>query len=307
MLINVALRDDRFSDRPQENCLLDVSLAAGGSGMESIGPAVICDPSVGVSAVTSREIRRIIIEESRRANVGHIGSALSIADIIATLFAHELRHGGSSKPLRDRFILSKGHAALALYAALHLKGILTRNELETYCQDGSMLGVHPEHHLSGIDFSTGSLGHGLSIGAGSALAARMKRQDYRVFVLVSDAECNEGSLWEAVMFAGHHALSNLVVIVDNNGQQALGKTKAIIDLSPLGKKWETFGWEVHEVDGHDVMVLRETFEELDTGKGGPRWLFATPCAARAYPSWSAKWNGIICHFPSRNTFKPWRK
>lgn len=238
--------------------------------MESIRPALVCDPSVGIPAVTSREIRRIIIEESRRANVGHIGSALSIADIISTLFAYELRHGGSNDPLRDRFILSKGHAALALYAALHLKGILTRNELETYCQDGSMLGVHPEHHLSGIDFSTGSLGHGLSIGAGSALAARMKDQDYRVFVLVSDAECNEGSLWEAVMFAGHHRLSNLVAIVDNNGQQALGKTKDIIDLSPLGKKWETFGWEVHEVDGHDVTVLRETFSGLDTARGGPK-------------------------------------
>jgi transketolase len=239
--------------------------------MESIGPALRhCDPSVGVPAITSREIRRLIIEESRRANVGHIGSALSIADIIATLFAYELRRGGSSDPLRDRFILSKGHAALALYAALHLKGILTRNELKTYCQDGSMLGVHPEHHLVGIDFSTGSLGHGLSIGAGSALAARMKAQDYRVFVLVSDAECNEGSLWEAVMFAGHHGLSNLVAIVDNNGQQALGKTNDIIDLGPLGEKWETFGWEVHEVDGHDGVELRETFRTLDTGKGGPK-------------------------------------
>lgn len=239
--------------------------------MESISPALRpCDPAVAVPAITSREIRRIIIEESRRANVGHIGSALSIADIIATLFAHELRHGGSSDSLRDRFILSKGHAALALYAALHLKGVLTRNELETYCQDGSMLGVHPEHHLSGIDFSTGSLGHGLSIGAGAALAARMKAHDYRVFVLVSDAECNEGSLWEAVMFAGHHRLSNLVAIVDNNGQQALGKTKDIIDLGPLGRKWETFGWEAREVNGHDGVALKETFRRLDTGKGGPK-------------------------------------
>ncbi len=239
--------------------------------MEGMSPVLRPgDPSMGMPAITSRMIRRIIIEESRRANVGHIGSALSVADIIATLFAYELRQGGSSDPLRDRFILSKGHAALALYAALHLKGILTRGELETYCQDGSMLGVHPEHHLLGIDFSTGSLGHGLSIGAGAALAARMKVQDYRVFVLVSDAECNEGSLWEAVMFAGHHGLSNLVAIVDNNGQQALGRTKDIIDLNPLGQKWETFGWEVHDVDGHDVTALKETFENLETDKGRPK-------------------------------------
>jgi transketolase len=229
-------------------------------------------------SVSSTKIRRIIIEESKRANVGHIGSALSIADIISVLFESELRLQGTDDPSRDRFILSKGHAALALYAALHLKGILSEHELQTYCCDGSLLGVHPEHHLAGIDFSTGSLGHGLSIGAGAALASRLKGTPYRLFVLVSDAECNEGSLWETVMFAAHHNLSNLIAIVDNNGQQAFGKTRDVIDLNPLGEKWQAFGWEVHEVDGHDTHGIERTLRGLDTSNGPPKAIIAhTTC------------------------------
>jgi transketolase len=220
--------------------------------------------------LTAKKIRKIIIEESKRANVGHIGSALSIADIVAVLFGNELRLAGTDDPLRDRFILSKGHAALALYAGLYLEGILTEAQIQTYCKDGSMLGVHPEHRLRGIDFSTGSLGNGLSIGAGTALAARMKGFDYRTFVLVSDAECNEGALWETVMFAAHQKLSNLVAVVDDNGQQALGKTKDIIDLQPLAEKWTAFGWEVHVTDGHDTACLREVFAGLDTATGKPK-------------------------------------
>lgn len=225
-------------------------------------------------SVTPYQIRKIVIDESKRAYVGHIGSSLSIADIIAVLFNGVLRHPGTDEEGRDRFILSKGHAALALYAALHLKGILTRDQLQTYCCDGSLLGVHPEHQLKGIDFSTGSLGHGLAIGAGVALAARMQSADYRCFVLVSDAECNEGSLWETVMFAGHHKLSNLVAIIDDNGQQALGKTKDILDLSPLGDKWRAFGWSVHEVDGHNPDELRTALEGLPTGDGPPHVIHA---------------------------------
>lgn len=225
-------------------------------------------------SVTSYWIRRIIIDESKRANVGHIGSALSIADILAALFNGVMRQPGTEDPDRDRFILSKGHAALALYAALYLKGILSYDVLQTYCCDDSLLGVHPEHQLAGIDFSTGSLGHGLAIGAGVALAARMRSADFRCFVLVSDAECNEGSLWETVMFAGHHALSNLVAIIDDNGQQALGKTKDIIDLRPLGEKWRAFGWDVHEVDGHDPQALKRVLHELDTHQGPPHVIHA---------------------------------
>jgi transketolase len=224
--------------------------------------------------ISPQEIRKIIIEESKRANVGHIGSALSIADILAALFQGVLHGCGTDDPGRDRFILSKGHAALALYAALYLKSILTRDQLQTYCCDGSFLGVHPEHRLDGIDFSTGSLGHGLAIGSGVALASRLSGIYYRCFVLVSDAECNEGSLWESVMFAAHHKLSNLIAIVDNNGQQAFGKTKEVIDLEPLGEKWRAFGWEVHQVEGHNAGDLTRTFQALDTRNGSPKVLIA---------------------------------
>src|SRR5438552_15150583 len=161
----------------------------------------------------AREIRRIILEQSKRAHVGHIGSALSVADIVATLFSSVLEIADPDDPERDRFVLSKGHAALTLYAALHLRGWLTETQLDTYCADGTALGVHPERTLRGVDFSTGSLGHGLSLGTGAAYGARLQGSARRVFVLVSDAECNEGSLWEAVMFAAHHRLSNLVAIV----------------------------------------------------------------------------------------------
>lgn len=208
-------------------------------------------------SIDPQQLRRIIIRQSRRAGVGHIGPALSIADLIAVLYGDVLRVASPEDPQRDRLVLSKGHAALALYAALLLKGFITQEQLDTFCADGTLLGVHPEHGLPGIDFSTGSLGHGLSFGAGAALAARLSSSDRRVYVLVSDAECNEGSLWEAVMFAAHHRLAALTAIVDDNGQQALGKTAAVLDLEPLAEKWRAFGWQTVQVDGHDVQALRE--------------------------------------------------
>jgi transketolase len=215
-------------------------------------------------ALLARAIRRVILEQSKRANVGHIGSALSIADIVAALYASILKIPAPSDPLRDRFILSKGHAVLAVYAALHMKGWISEEELNTFCGDATLLGVHPEHALTGIEYSTGSLGHGLTIGAGAALAGRLKDEDYRVFVLVSDAECNEGSLWEAVMFAAHHQLSNLVAIVDLNGQQAMGYTREVLDLSPLSERWRAFGWHVQEVDGHDHVMIENSVDAAGT-------------------------------------------
>lgn len=220
------------------------------------------------------QIRRLIIEQSKRAHVGHIGSALSIADIIAALYGNILEIREPEDPQRDRFVLSKGHAVLAVYAALFLRGWLTEAQLNTYCTDGSLLGVHPEHLLKGIDFSTGSLGQGLSIGTGAALAARLEKSSRRVFVLVSDAECNEGSLWEAIMFAAHHQLSNLIAIVDLNGQQALGYTKEVLNLSPMASRWQAFGWDVREVDGHDMVAIAKTIASLDTTSGAPHVIIA---------------------------------
>ena len=211
-------------------------------------------------AVSAPTIRRIILEQSKRANVGHIGSCLSIADIVSTLYGGVLDVAGPDDPERDRFILSKGHAALALYAALHLRGWLSAEELDTYCGDGSRLGVHPEHFLPGVDFSTGSLGHGLALGVGAALAARAQGSSRRVFVLLSDAECNEGSVWEAAMFAAHHQLTNVVAIIDLNGQQALGYTRDILDLAPLADRWRAFGWEALVVDGNDPVAVADALQ-----------------------------------------------
>ena len=217
------------------------------------------------------DIRRLVLEESKRANVGHIGSSLCIADILAVLYGGVLRVPDPSAPDRDRFILSKGHAALALYAVLHLRGWLSREELANYCVDGCLLGVHPDRALPGIDFSTGSLGHGLTYAVGAALAARLQGSARRVFVLISDAECNEGSVWESVMFAAHACLSNLVVIVDVNGQQALGYTAEVLDLAPLADKWRAFGWDVSDVDGHDHRQLTEV---LTSTRGRPHVVIA---------------------------------
>jgi len=224
--------------------------------------------------VSAADIRRLVLEESKRANVGHIGPALSIADIVAALYDRVLVISSPDDPERDRFVLAKGHAALALYAAFHLRGWISRETLATYCADGTLLGVHPEYMLTGVDFSTGSLGQGLSVGVGMAQAARMQSSTRRVFVLLSDAECNEGSVWEAVMFAAHHRLANLVAIVDLNGQQALGPTAEVLDLSSLAGRWSAFGWDVQEINGHDVDTITATLSGLDTRIGQPHVVIA---------------------------------
>ena len=221
--------------------------------------------SEAATQMLATKIRRTILTQSKRANVGHIGSCLSIADILAVLYGGVLRFASPDDGDRDRLILSKGHAALALYGALNAVGVIDDDLLETFCCDGSPLGTHPEHVVTGIDFSTGSLGQGLSFGCGAALAARMQDSGRRIFVIVSDAECNEGALWEAVMFAAHHRLSNLTAIVDMNGQQALGYTRDVLDLSPLENKWRAFGWDVHSADGHDHVALESALSELDHG------------------------------------------
>jgi transketolase len=227
------------------------------------------------SEVFARELRRVVLEQSKRANVGHIGSALSIADLVAVLYSGVLRGAGGDDPERDRFVLSKGHAALALYAALHLRGVLGGEELESFAGEGTLLGTHPERELLGVDFTSGSLGQGLSTACGAALAARLDRSERRVYCLLSDAECNEGSTWEAAMFAGHRRLSNLIAIVDVNGQQALGYTRDVLDPGPPARaRWEAFGWDVHDVDGHDPDGMAALIEALELDHGPPHVLLA---------------------------------
>lgn len=223
-------------------------------------------------ATVADTVRRLIVEQSWRANTGHIGSCLSIADLVAGLLA--TMRGGEGDPDRDRLVLAKGHAALALYAGLHATARLDADTLDGFAGDDTLLGVHPDHALAGVDFSTGSLGHGLSIGAGAALAARLDGSRRRAFVLMSDAECNEGSVWEAAMFAAQHRLSNLVVVLDHNRQQALGYTADVLEPTPLAERWAAFGWDVLEVDGHDADGLAAKLAGLDTGSGPPHLVLA---------------------------------
>lgn len=225
------------------------------------------------SAGLADDIRRIVIEQSKRANVGHIGSALSIADILAALYGGVLSLP-NDRSQRDRLVLSKGHAALALYAALELTERLPVGATGTYCADGTLLGVHPEHDLDGVDFCTGSLGQGLPVAVGAALAARLQKSTRRAFAVLSDAELNEGSVWEAAMFAAHHRLANLVVIIDLNGQQAMGYTRDVLDLSAPAQRLRAFGWDVHELDGHDTSTLQGTIRNLDFVEGPPHVVIA---------------------------------
>lgn len=237
-------------------------------------------------------IRHIVLEQSKRAGVGHIGCALSVADIITALYTDGLRITDPTNPDRDRLVLSKGHAALAIYAALHLRGWLTKEQLQTYCADASLLGVHPEHWLTGVDFSTGSLGQGLSFGVGAALAARMQGSSRRVFVVASDAELNEGSLWEAAMAAAHHRLGNLTLIVDLNGQQAFGNTRDVLDLPNMAERWRAFGWDVHERDGHDAPAMGRLLADLGAAPGAPHVLLARTTFGKgvAFMERQVKWH-----------------
>ncbi len=228
----------------------------------------------GSADLTGNELRKIILAQSYRAGVGHIGSALSVADMIAVLYGKHLYLPDREDPARDRFLLSKGHAALALYAALYRKGILSSDELNTFCGDDTLLGVHPEHGLPGVECSTGSLGQGLSIATGMALGLRHQKIPGRIFVLISDAECNEGSLWEAMMFAAHHRLSHLTVLVDKNEQQAFGYTRDVISLDPLSDRWKAMGWDVWEINGHDEEEIADRLQGLDYDGGPPHVLIA---------------------------------
>ena len=204
------------------------------------------------------ELRGRIIETSSVAKVPHLGSCLSCTDILVALYWKILNIDPKNPTdlKRDRFILSKGHAAPALFQVLALKGFFPEEWLKNYGHDGSLFGEHPPAHgVPGIEAATGSLGHGLPIGAGLALAARIKKLHNRVYVLLSDGECNEGSVWEAAMFAAAQKLERLMVIIDFNKWQATGRSEEVMALAPLADKWRSFGWDTLETDGHDYATL----------------------------------------------------
>jgi transketolase len=193
-----------------------------------------------------------------RAKASHVGSCFSVVDIISVLYGEVMKLDPQDPAAsgRDRFILSKGHAAAAVYATLANIGVIPRADLDTYGADLSPYMTHASHKIAGIEFSSGSLGHGLPFGVGKALAGKKSGQDWRVFVLLSDGEIDEGSNWEALMFASHHKLSNLVAVIDYNKLQSLTSISQTIGLEPLVAKLESFGWAVREVDGHDHAALK---------------------------------------------------
>ena len=213
----------------------------------------------------SKYLRKLIVRGLEGGGRGHIGSSMSLVEIMRVLFDSYLRFNPSDAAWqnRDRLILSKGHGCLALYAILADKGFFDPEELDGFCKSNSRLGGHPERgKLPGVEASTGALGHGMSIGVGKALAARIRKQDYRVVVVTGDGELNEGSVWEAAMSATKHKLSNLAVFVDYNKLQSYGLTEEVLDLEPLADKWKAFGFEVAEVDGHDMKALETLVARL---------------------------------------------
>ena len=209
---------------------------------------------------------------SHTARAAHLGSALSCVDILVAAYWGVLAIDPRrpEDPNRDRLILSKGHAAAALYAALAYRGFFPEALLETYAQPGSRLEEHPGPGCApGVEVATGSLGHGLSLGIGMALAGRIQGRSYRVFVVMSDGECNEGSVWEAAMFAAAHRLDNVVAIIDYNKWQATGRSNEIMALSPLKQKWEAFRWSAYALDGHDLEALVNVLNRVPDGSGKP--------------------------------------
>ena len=222
-------------------------------------------------------LRRMVIDALAGGGRGHIGSSLSLTEILRVLYDDVLRYR-SNEPKwegRDRFILSKGHGCLAQYVMLADKGFFPVAELKDFCRHHSFLGGHPEAgKVPGVEASTGALGHGLSIGLGMALAMRMQKRDSKVFVVMGDGEINEGSVWEAAMSAGKHGIDNLVAIVDYNKVQSYGPVDEVQPLEPLAAKWEAFGFAAVEVDGHDVDALRRVLKSVPLQAGKPTAIVA---------------------------------
>lgn len=225
----------------------------------------------------ANKLRKQSLLMTHRAKSSHIGSNFSMAELLAVLYGAVLNIKPEEPEWkdRDRFILSKGHACAAFFAVLAEKGFFPKEWLEDFYLNGSHLAGHATHKgIPGVEVSTGALGHGLSIAAGMALAAKRDKKKHRIFTLISDGECDEGSVWEAILFAPHHKLDNLIAIVDYNKIQSLGHVKEVLDLEPFAEKWRAFGWHVIEVDGHNIEQLLETLATFPKEKGRPTCVIA---------------------------------
>lgn len=226
--------------------------------------------------VFAKEVRELALKMVYNAKASHIGGALSMADILAVLYNNVLNIDPTNPSFssRDRFLLSKGHACTSLYATLALKGFFPYEDLATYAQDGSIFLSHTNHHIPGVEISAGSLGHALPISCGLALAAKRKKSEWKTYCLLSDGELDEGSNWEAILFAPQSKLDNLIIIIDYNKIQSLGSVKDIIDLNPLEAKFTAFRWETFEVDGHDHQALKDIFMKAQYLNGKPKVIIA---------------------------------
>lgn len=242
------------------------------------------------------KIRRHGVEMTHLSNGSHIGSILSVADIVAVLY-NDIANINYRKPKminRDRIILSKGHTGAAIYAALAEKGFFEVKELKTHYANGSRLSGHVSHKgVPGIELSTGSLGHGLSVGAGMAYAGKIDEKVYKVFVICGDGECDEGSIWEAALVANHYKLNNLIVIIDHNKMQSLGFCENTIKLSPFIDKWKAFGWNVYNIDGHKHNELREAMNKAKVEEKKPSVIIANTVKGKGI---SFMENNILWHY-----------
>lgn len=246
----------------------------------------------------ANNIRKHAVTMTSLGNSSHIGSILSIADILAVLYNSVLKYNSNDPKWieRDRFILSKGHAGAGVYATLAESGFIPLDKLKTHYQDGSDLSGHVSHKgVSGVEFSTGSLGHGLPVACGMALAAKVNRKKHRVFSLLSDGECNEGSNWEATLFAAHHKLDNLTVIIDRNRLQSIYSTEDTLALEPFAEKWKSFGWDVIEIDGHNHNEIFQSSKKKDNLAGKPICIIANTIKGKGV---SFMENNTLWHYRS---------
>ncbi len=225
----------------------------------------------------ANRVRRHVVEMTHRSGASHIGTSFSMTELLTVLYNGVLQvdPANPNRQLRDRFILSKGHGCAAFYATLAECGFFPVERLETFFQNGSTLVGHATHKgIPGVELSTGSLGHGLPVATGMALYAKRNNQPYRVFAILSDGECDEGSIWEAALFAGHHKLDNLTVIVDYNKIQSLDRVEEVLDLEPLAAKWAAFQWSVREIDGHNLGEIDSVLGDVPVATGKPSCIIA---------------------------------
>ena len=246
----------------------------------------------------ANNIRKHAVTMTSLGGSSHIGSILSVADILAVLYGSTLKYNSKDPKWidRDRFILSKGHAGAGVYAVLAESGFMSLDKLKTHSQDGSDLCGHVSHKgIPGVEFSTGSLGHGLPVASGMALAAKINKKKHRVFALLSDGECDEGSNWEAILFAAHHKLNNLVVIIDRNRLQSIYSTEDTLALEPFPDKWKSFGWDVVEIDGHNHNEIFKSCKNEDASKSKPLCVIANTTKGKGV---SFMENNTLWHYRS---------